>query len=483
MANTNYEVKFTDETYATKEDVSEFLGTNLIEDTWDKVIGYRKPHQILLPLRNLGKAPFRVTLNSALLSKINKCDSTLTNVKKAFDNFKGSDASKKQLVKLQHKNIAKIMAKKYGVILSEEVFDDIYNRELTKLSPEEQKLSHYIAALRELEKHFADPINEDLLTRLYSILSNSIDSFILYRETELIKTNSIYIKEYSSVPISMIEPMMENLFDFINNSAQSIFMKFAACYYSIKIIKPFDKYYDELALLLSKMILAHGDKYGQLQEVAMYLPLEEIVVEYENRFKSILSFIQKENDITYIFSDLLPYFNDAGKYCLDSLSSFDNHLAVEEKRRDEEIFVAPKEEPKVEVKEKPVEQISIFDSPKEEIKVEPVKKVEPKVEQKQVQVAFVKPNVVAPQMSEREAAKYERYLLESDPRLKKGQAHFFARHCTVGMFYTIKQYKRMIGCVYETARTSMDDLAKYGYYEKTNVKNKFVYTPVKKVEE
>ena len=67
-----------------------------------------------------------------------------------------------------------------------------------------------------------------------------------------------------------------------------------------------------------------------------------------------------------------------------------------------------------------------------------------------------------------------------DPSLKKGEAYFYARHCTMHMNYTIAQYKKALGCAYETARTSMEHLVELHYYEKAQVKNKFVYTPIKK---
>ena len=72
----------------------------------------------------------------------------------------------------------------------------------------------------------------------------------------------------------------------------------------------------------------------------------------------------------------------------------------------------------------------------------------------------------------------EQDLLESDPSLKKGEAYFYARHCTMNKRYTIAQYKKELGCAYETARTSMEHLAELGYYRKEQVKNKFVYTPI-----
>ena len=64
--------------------------------------------------------------------------------------------------------------------------------------------------------------------------------------------------------------------------------------------------------------------------------------------------------------------------------------------------------------------------------------------------------------------------------LRKTQAHFYARHCSLGKYYTIQQFKKMEKVVYETARTSMDMLAKLGYYKKEQIKNKFVYTPIER---
>ena len=82
-------------------------------------------------------------------------------------------------------------------------------------------------------------------------------------------------------------------------------------------------------------------------------------------------------------------------------------------------------------------------------------------------------------LNEKEIKETARYILQTNPNIRKPQALFYAAHCTIGCYYTIQDYKRATRCVYETARTSMDNLAKEGYYEKRQVKNKFVYTPIK----
>ena len=46
--------------------------------------------------------------------------------------------------------------------------------------------------------------------------------------------------------------------------------------------------------------------------------------------------------------------------------------------------------------------------------------------------------------------------------------------------YTVDQYKKCVGCAYETARSSMNNLVLLGYYKKEILKKKFVYIPVKR---
>ena len=83
-------------------------------------------------------------------------------------------------------------------------------------------------------------------------------------------------------------------------------------------------------------------------------------------------------------------------------------------------------------------------------------------------------------LDEDEAQKFENHLKERYPELSSNQAYFYARHCTLGMNYTISQFKKCNNCAYETARTSMDKLVELGFYRKESRKNKFIYVPVKR---
>ena len=145
-------------------------------------------------------------------------------------------------------------------------------------------------------------------------------------------------------------------------------------------------------------------------------------------------------------------------------------------QEEEKVELVPEEEHFVEEEAKPVE------APKEEEKPAPVvEKVKEPV--KEAPVIENRPQGLAvayipEELDEKTATRLEKHLLELDVRLKKDQAYFYARHCTLGMYYTIDQYKKACKCVYETARTSMEKLVEYGYYVKMLAGKKFVYTPV-----
>ena len=126
----------------------------------------------------------------------------------------------------------------------------------------------------------------------------------------------------------------------------------------------------------------------------------------------------------------------------------------------------------------PVQQVEqVREEPHEVVASEAPKKKTVKVTyvQEELAVAYIP---VA--LDEKQAVLLEQDLLERDPELKKGEAKFYARHCTKGKKYTIAQYKKSLRCAYETARTSMDHLAELLYYRKEKIKNKYVYIPVER---
>lgn len=92
-------------------------------------------------------------------------------------------------------------------------------------------------------------IDDVCLGDYYSYLTGSDELNEFYRTTEVDNQYSKYVinKLYIGVPVNAIEKGMDELFDFINNSNTSLFVKAAATLYYIYYIKPFEFYSEEIS--------------------------------------------------------------------------------------------------------------------------------------------------------------------------------------------------------------------------------------------
>ncbi|MEY3692117.1 MAG: hypothetical protein RLZZ388_288, partial [Bacillota bacterium] len=193
---------------------------------------------------------------------------------------------------------------------------------------------------------------------------------------------------------------------------------------------------DELSYLLFKNILVHSD----YESVPCYLNIEQMM-ENEQYEKRMLE-VQRSGDITYLLDFILPYMHASIDQLLDQLVTIQKQQLIHEQKsmNTTPILTGPSPSP----------------LPKE---TAPFSASESTI-------------------GEVEANRLQQHLLETHPSMKKGEAYFYARHHSLGKYYTLAQYKKLLDCAYETARTSMEHLVKLGYYRKEKYKNKYVYTTV-----
>jgi hypothetical protein len=316
--------------------------------------------------------------------------------------------------------------------------------------------------------------------------------------------------DFRYAPFEAIEPLMNEFFLYVEDEHVSVAPRAAGSLYFLDLVKPFGEKNQELAVLLAKAIIAQG--LGN--KLAFLLPFEA-VLEPGTRYDSLFIETQHSGDLTYVVLQTIDVLNPL----LVSLESQIKDIRVAAYRSEmrplspEEKTIADSRKASV-----PPKQMSLLEEkptpPEEPVEVapaviEPVVPVKPVVVEPQIVVAApeirpvekpVGPKPAAPSLpkveveatlaipapeaglSEKEIKEYIQYLLESNPNLNKNQATFLSNHCTMGHYYTIQQFKKDARCAYETARTSMDKLAHEGYYEKKQLKNKFVYTPVKQGE-
>lgn len=466
MNNDALAIRYTDENYLSRQELARTLGTNLIDPFWSAILQYRNRFAQNLNLYDVSKNAYKLILTSSLNDKSILIDENLNKVYKELDELKSDSYEKKHVLFEMKKNALSFVAKNNNVLINDLAIENIISK--SNVNSIYSTVVSYLNALDYIELNYNKPINVDLLATFLEILNGGGELISFYRENDFNGANQKVLinREYDGAPVSSIEPMVNRLIDFINAHNVNVSLKISIINYMFNYIKPFEKFNNEIAILLSKMLLAKTS----LKEYAIYLPIENSLVENKQLLDNYRRESRKTNDLTYFVNVFLPFVENASSIVLDRIVTISRDLAeqayfgdgktIEQSIKEEKEL----EEEKISLVEEPVIKKVSSAKPKENINAE-----KPAIDLTNFQ-----------QIDEKTLNKMAEDLLESDPNLRPSQAHFFVRHCTIGKYYTIQQFKKAERCVYETARTSMDNLARRGYYRREQIKNKFVYTPISK---
>lgn len=480
MANNELAIRFTENYYATKSEVSKELKMSLIDNIWNNILSYRSFFDRQLTIKSIDNSAFRVCVCPSISNNINQLDSKLLRLTRDYIRLNPESGD---LMHFEEKcGIMSLtsIAKAYQLDVDDMYLRSLIRGELKDVSKDNAVLRNYYNALAFIKAKAASPIDIDFLAELYSKITGNEDLTSFYRtQDDKNPENRVLIDTiYSSAPAKNIEEMMDSLFGFIANSSLGAAVKACVTYYYVSYIKPFPVYSDEIAMLLAKSVLAHFD----LSEFGAVIPLEELLCEDLSTIAKICIDVQKTNDATYFVNYGIKFISSVADKVLDILAQREafqlkKDFYREETPVEEEKPVEPVAAPVVEEVKEVVEE-PVYETPAPQVTQRVVVQEQAPIRQESREEIAI--SYIPPVLDERAACRLEEHLLELDPSMKRGEAHFYARHCTIGKRYTIQQYKKSIGCAYETARTSMDHLVAMGYYRKEMVKNKNVYTPISK---
>lgn len=468
MNNTELAIKFSNEKYCTRRDVIDTMKTPLIDSIWNSVLEYRSSFSIVLTLKHINNTSYSVCLTPTMVEHVNSVERKLMRI--MADYLKMGNLAEKSVVRVNlYVKILKCIGKKYGLNLEDAVIENIVNGNVSALSPDLMILNRYFRCLLEIENNPDSKINDDTFSKFYSLLMGTDELTEYYRTQEVDNSFSKVVigRLYLGVPVNTIESNMDQLFNFVENSHVSMFIKAISAFYFIYYVKPFETYTEEIATLSLKKILALNDIGG----VVALLNFEDIVSNKEELESFILE-SQKTYDLTYIIDYVLRKSETYLDSVLDDFIAARNNVINKEINQPEETNILNKTQ-------------SINKSNEESFKningnISEINKQQNTIQSVVDYSQSIAISNLPTGLNEEEATRLENHLMELNPNLSHGQAYFYARHCTLGMNYTIAQYKKSLGCAYETARSSMDHLVYLGYYRKELLKNKFIYTPVKK---
>lgn len=454
MGYQNLPFRFTEEKYATRLEVARALGTNLIDPIWAEILAYREKSSQKINLVDFTKTPYSICFCQLIQNKIGNVNTEGYNYKQIFKNISQETLDYQRIVSSLISKCLKSIAKANNKNVDDVSISNILREE--NIDPQFAYLQRYLKAFDRLKLDSLN-IDENLLADFYSLLTGNPELSEFYRTSDIEQNNNVLIgREYVGSPVNLIESQMEALFRFVERRDLPLYVRVAIVCYVFNYVKPFSRYNYEMSILLCKAILVR-----EIGECGVFLPIENLLSEQQLLVGTLAKEVQRTHDLTYVINVYLDIL-------LQTIEDASNVFVSHSLNQLEEDFKEHVEE----VKKESVHYEPVVEETK------PIYKPVVEVEQPKVHVeTFTK--VSEQTLSEKELQKLTEELLETDPTLKKGQAHFYIRHREKNHFYTIEQYRKAEGCVYETARTSMDHLVLRGYYRREKVNNKkFVYTPI-----
>lgn len=475
MAESN-EIKFSEEIYATKEEVSEKLNIFNVDFIWNKILDYRKIFAKTLELNDVDKTKFCLTYTKSLILKITKLERLFTKAILKYSLLNNNVKIGFRISKLSQ--ILEILMSNNGIDQSTSFLSNLVTGSLSTIPNDCIVIDNYCKCLKLIEKLDKESISKEDINSLYLTLNNGYFNELdlkdnIFRTTS--KESPHYYSKtyfYTEALANRIEDMVNLNIDYINNYEDFPFVKAIVSLFYFDYINPFELFRPEMTCLFFKLSLA-----SSYSSFSLFSQIENLILFKDEGLLNTKKKTQKYKDLTYFVLYVVDFLIQDTTELINSIDEYNSNFNQDEIK-----------ENKVEL-EKEFPPYNGGDLIQEGLNnaYESINKVSQQNQNKQNDTfltnnVYGKVNVALPifpsGLQDSDILKITNDLLETYPSMKYSQAHFYASHCTIGRFYTINQFKQEEKTSYETARTSMDYLASIGFYQKTQMKNKFVYRPI-----
>ena len=406
--------RFTDEVYADKDEVKAYYNVENVENIFAEILNYRSNFRYETSLKDANDNSYQISLTPKLLKEAYSIEKQLISL--YYEYLLLNDEQKNEFALQRRIHILKAIAiASLDKVPSEDTFIRLIKNEIESLSPSIIILAEYNKSLDKKIDHF----NFENIGYLNKIIQgDDSNNETIYRRKE----KNMIINPLLACSKEDINKKLNELIDFTNDDIPDILKALAMIYFFLEH-EPFEYLNEESASIVCKNYLALNNF-----NIAFMIDFESIALSHSKSFFLKLKRSQDSLDLTYYLFYILPFLN---KEC-EMLKDVINEIKNKESVNDVEITIENKK------------AIPLFPAT---VKIDDI-------------TLFVN------------------NMLEKYPSLKRKQAHFYATHCTIGLFYTIEQFMKEEHTVYETARVSMDDLALKGFYKKDKAGKKFVYTPI-----
>ena len=292
-------IRWSEEKYATKDEVRDAYNMSMIDNIWKQIIDYRRLYTKTLDLHNIDRTSYMVVVTQTIQLKVASVERRLSRILVKTHDMKAY--GKELFAKRRYAKTIEVLDSNYKTNISQEMVSHLLDEDLSTIPSQYSLIYNYIRTLKYYASgHYTDIIDYRLLESiLKQIQGVSFDNLTLekeYREEE-IETSHYYQNNYvyKAAPIERIADMIDELCNFVRESDLSPVIKAIVANYYLNYVKPFDYLNEEANALFAKICLGHFD----FDEASMYLNFEKIVFDTDEKLNKISVECQKTLDLTY----------------------------------------------------------------------------------------------------------------------------------------------------------------------------------------
>ena len=196
-------IRWSEEKYATKEEVREAYNMSMIDNIWNQIVDYRRIYTKTLDLHNIDRAPYMVVMTQAVLLKIGTIERRLSKILVKTHDM--SAENRKIFVTKRLFKTVSALENSYQTGISPEMIRHLLAEDLSTIPSQYSLLFNYVRTVKYyLGGHYSDLLDYRLL---FSILKRiqgvEFDPLTLeksYREEE-IETSHYYQNNYVYKPL------------------------------------------------------------------------------------------------------------------------------------------------------------------------------------------------------------------------------------------------------------------------------------------
>ena len=297
MAGNDLAMRFTEDKYATKNEVARELRVTSVDTFWANIQAYRSHFYHYLSIRTIEKNMLVFCGCPAVNTLVNNIEMRLMRVNREYAMVLPNSKQYRVLNKYFNKDILESLNKFEQLQVGDDFIASVLRNEVVSAIPNNMLLVNYMKALNYIKSAYVNPINEDFLAGVYGKLigTDELTEFYRLNEDRNPENRVLIDRVYTCAPTNLIGDMMNSLFSFISNSTLPTSLKAIVTLFYVNYIKPFARYSSEVAILMAKAILAH-DAFG---DTVIDLPLEKMLLLPSEEEAKIYVEVQKTADVTY----------------------------------------------------------------------------------------------------------------------------------------------------------------------------------------